>query len=55
MAFQFFPCAQSVAACPGDSHGTMVVKAPSYFLFFWPEALVGAWAGAASPAIWPRL
>ena len=46
--FMSFACAQSVDACPGDSHRTMVVKAPSFFLFFWPVALVGASAGVTA-------
>ena len=34
IVFMFFVHAQSVAACSGDSHRTMIVKAPSSFLSF---------------------
>ena len=45
----FFVRAQSVASCSGSSHGTMVVKAPCFFSFFWMELLVSASAGATPP------
>ena len=53
-AFQFFLPLRCTyrgqnPACSGDPHGTMAVKAPSSFLFFWVEPLVCASAGAAPP------
>ena len=45
----FFLCAQSVAACSGDSYGSRIVKTHSSSLFFLVEPLVSASAGATTP------
>ena len=45
----FFLCAQSVAACSGDSYGSRIVKTHSSLLFFLVEPFISASAGATPP------